>query len=78
MWQDARVKHVGRRDEDLGRRFANLPTLAVGRVSIVDCDANLRRRGTEPLDVALEPTALIPFECFEGKEIEGAALGVGE
>jgi hypothetical protein len=41
MWQDARVKHVGRRDEDLGRRFADLPSLAVRGVSVVDFDANV-------------------------------------
>jgi hypothetical protein len=32
----------------------------------------------ELLDVVFEPATLIPFECLEGKKVEGPALGVGQ
>ena len=42
--KDARVKHVGRRDQDVRRFGAQLLALGLGRVAVVDRDVELRAR----------------------------------
>jgi hypothetical protein len=76
--QDSEVQHVGRGDENAGWRFADPPPARRGRVSIVDLHRRRSRSAFESRDILLEALALVPFERFQRKQIEGPEVGVGQ
>ena len=74
--QQARVQHVGRRDQHLRRLLAQRAPLWRRRVAVVDRHAQIgaaQRKG-----VGLEPAPLVLRECLQRKQVQGARARIRE
>jgi hypothetical protein len=76
MRQQARVQHVGRGDQHLGRVVAQRAPLCRGGVAVVDGDAQVDAAGRA--DVGLERAALILRQRLERKNVQSARARIGQ